>query len=113
MPEPEDEWEISIFVPQDTYPTRPEDPNIKDQGLSWLPGRRVEKVGAKVMEQWQETVDRLMSMTSAISDKASEWDAEEITVGFTLSAKGELLFIAEAGASASISVKLRKVLPTD
>lgn len=101
--------EILIFVPEGAAPARPHDPNVTDHALELLSGRRIERVSTQVTKQWEATIDRLMAMTSSIGDKAGEWMADEITVGFTLSAKGELLFIAEAGATASISVKLKRV----
>lgn len=109
MPKKSKDWEISIFVPDDAAPPQPGDPNVEDHGLvEWFHPRRVEKVSADVMAQWEATIDRLIALSSTVGKKAKDWAADEITVGFTLSAKGELLFIAEAGASASISVKLKR-----
>lgn len=106
-----DNWTISIFVPGGASPppAGPPDPSVKDHALPWIPGvARIEKVGDKIFEQWESTIQRVMRMSSAIGNQESDWLAEEIEVGFTLSAKGELLFIAEAGAEASIKVKLKR-----
>ena len=62
----------------------------------------------EVQEQWGKTVDTLMKMSSTIAARSKEWSIEEIEVGLTLSAKGELLFIAEAGAEASIKFTLKR-----
>ncbi|MBO9502545.1 hypothetical protein [Brevundimonas sp. A19_0] len=113
MVENDKDWEISLFVPESATPARPYDPNLEDHALQWIPGRRVEKVSTKVMEQWEATIEHLLALSSTIGGKAREWAAEEITIGFTLSAKGELLFIAEAGATASISVKLKRKTDAD
>ena len=59
-------------------------------------------------EQWQKTVSLLMGMTASLDEKAKGWRIEEVEVGLTLSAKGELLFIAEAGAEGSVKVKLAR-----
>jgi Trypsin-co-occurring domain 1 len=60
-----------------------------------------------VQGQWNETLDTLMNMSGEIAARAESWKIDEIEVGLTLSAKGELLFIAEAGAEASIKVTLK------
>jgi hypothetical protein len=49
-----------------------------------------------------------MNLSSSVSDRTKDWTIEKIEVGLTLSAKGELLFIAEAGAKASIKFVLTK-----
>lgn len=70
--------------------------------------RRVVKVPTdKIQEQWKQTLDTLMGLSSTIAQESSNWTVDEIEVGLTLSAKGELLFIAEAGAEASIKFILR------
>ncbi|VVT00552.1 Pepco domain-containing protein [Erythrobacter sp. EC-HK427] len=118
MTEPtQDEFEISIFVPKGDTPVQvPRDPSVEHHSMrDWVPGLgRVAKVGAEeVQEQWTRTVDTLMKLSSTVAARSKEWSIEEIEVGLTLSAKGELLFIAEAGAEASIKFKLtRKGEPT-
>lgn len=108
----QDEFEISIFVPQgETAAPRPADPSVEHHSISnWIPGLgRVTKVGAgQIQEQWTRTVDTLMQLASTAAGRSKEWSIEEIEVGLTLSAKGELLFIAEAGAEASIKLKLTR-----
>ncbi len=113
MTEPtQDEFEISIFVPEgDTAVPLPPDPSVEHHSMrDWVPGLgRVTKVGAgQVQEQWTRTVDTLMKLSSTVADRSKAWSIEEIEVGLTLSAKGELLFIAEAGAEASIKFKLTR-----
>lgn len=117
MPEPkQDQFEISIFVPDgEKVATVPPDPSVEHHAVrDWVPGlAQVAKVNAgRVQEQWAGTVDTLMKLTATAADRSKEWSIEEIEVGLTLSAKGELLFIAEAGAEASIKFKLtRKSAP--
>ena len=113
MTEPaQDEFEISIFVPEEgTAVPLPPDPSVEHHSMrDWVPGLgRVAKVRAgQVQEQWTRTVDTLMKLSSTTAARAKEWSIEEIEVGLTLSAKGELLFIAEAGAEASIKFKLTR-----
>lgn len=113
MTEPkQDEFEISIFVPEgDTTVPLPPDPSVEHHSMrDWVPGfGPVAKVGAgQVQEQWTRTVDTLMTLSSTIAARSKEWSIEELEVGLTLSAKGELLFIAEAGAEASIKFKLTR-----
>lgn len=73
--------------------------------------KRVTRVGAvEIQAQWVRTVDALMKLSSTIANRSKEWTIDEIEVGLTLSAKGELLFIAEAGAEASIKFTLKRRL---
>ena len=108
----QDEFEISIFVPGgEPVAPRPADPSVEHHSISnWMPRLgRVAKVGAgQIQEQWTRTVDTLMQLSSTAAARSKEWSIEEIEVGLTLSAKGELLFIAEAGAEASIKLKLTR-----
>lgn len=108
----QDEFEISIFVPNgDTAAPQPPDPSVEHHAIpDWMPGiGRVAKVNAgQVQEQWTRTVDTLMKLSSTVATHSREWSIEEIEVGLTLSAKGELLFIAEVGAEASIKFKLTR-----
>lgn len=109
--EAQDNWDISIFVPDAEIAVLPDDPAVENHSLRGLiPGlNRVVKVGAEeVQEQWSRTVDTLMRLSSTVADRSKDWSIEEIEVGLTLSAKGELLFIAEAGAEASIKFVLKK-----
>lgn len=113
MTEPtQDEFEISIFVPEgDTAAPPLVDPSVDHHSIrDWASGLgRVAKVGAgQVQEQWTRTIDTLMQLSSTAAAHSKEWSIEEIEVGLTLSAKGELLFIAEAGAEASIKLKLTR-----
>lgn len=106
------EFEISIFVPGgDTAAALPPDPSVEHHAMrDWMPdlGCITRVKAAEVQEQWSKTVDTLMKLSSAIAARSKEWSVEEIEVGLTMSAKGELLFIAEAGAEASIKFKLKR-----
>ncbi|MBH1736046.1 hypothetical protein I5V12_00345 [Stenotrophomonas maltophilia] len=105
--------DIAIFVPGDTADTtqQEKDPAAINHGFEWFSTSRVERVNATIMSQWEGTINRLMEMSALIGSKAKDWTVDEIEVGFTLSAKGELLFIAEAGAEASITVTLKRKAP--
>lgn len=114
-----DEWKIAIFVSESSehIPILPEDDPAVDNSLRarFSGSARIARVsGEKLKQQWDETVDNLLRLTSTVSEKASGWEITEIEVGLTLSAKGELLFIAEAGAEASVKIKLNrdKVTPS-
>lgn len=100
--------EISLFVTQKSASSEPYDPNIQNHSTTLFGKHVVKKINAKIMDQWEETIDQLLKISSTVRNRDNEWTLDEITVGFTLSAKGELLFIAEAGATASISVKLKR-----
>lgn len=104
------DWEIAVFVPGAAPVAVVADP-AKRHSLT-RPGpvySRVMKIkNSEVEGQWTRTVDALMNLSSTVASRTKEWDIEEIEVGMTLSAKGELLFIAEAGAEASIKFTLKK-----
>jgi hypothetical protein len=107
----QDDWQLSIFIPEGEVAVAEEiDPMQNHAIREIIPGlRRVAKVrAAEVQEQWTRTVDTLMKLSSTIADRSKDWSIEEIEVGLTLSAKGELLFIAEAGAEASIKFTLKR-----
>lgn len=110
--DPHAPFEISIFLPEgETVVLPPDDPAVERHSMrDLLPGfGRIAKVGAaEFQEQWSRTVDTLMKLSSTIADSSKEWSIDEIEVGLTLSAKGELLFIAEAGAEASIKFTLKR-----
>jgi hypothetical protein len=61
-----------------------------------------------IKANWHETVQKLAEIGEGIDDGASGWGVSEIEVGLTLSAKGQLLFIAEASAEASVKIKLTR-----
>lgn len=107
-----DDWELLIFVPEGEPAVEvPPDDAAEEHSLrDLIPGiKRVTRVGAaEVEEQWRRTVDTLMKLSSTVANRSKEWTIEEIEVGLTLSAKGELLFIAEAGAEASIKFTLKR-----
>ncbi|MEN5365640.1 hypothetical protein ABE571_04480 [Stenotrophomonas sp. TWI273] len=111
-----DDFEISILVPGQAVATHTPDPSVVHHSVpGWVPSfRRVAKVGTgQLQEQWTRTIDKLMQLSSAAAACSKDWSVDEIEVGLTMSAKGELLFIAEAGAEASITFKLtRKNQPT-
>lgn len=103
--------EISLFVPE-SLPAPPVLPldQAEQHSLKGVVGafRGVTRVSMEsVQSQWNSTIDTLVGLTSTIAAKAQDWEIDEIEVGLTLSAKGELLFIAEAGAEASIKVVLK------
>ena len=104
---------ISIFVPPQPVQvaaTLPKD-EAEHHALTKTIGEVIGRVSTvpadSVQGQWNDTIDTLIDLSSAISQRANAWKIDEIEVGLTLSAKGELLFIAEAGAEASIKVTLK------
>jgi hypothetical protein len=85
------------------------DESVQTHSLrSFLFGQVEEADPQKMREQWQKTIELLMGLSSSMNEKGKGWTIEEVEVGLTLSVKGELLFIAEAGAEASVKIKLTK-----
>ena len=113
MPDADDDWTIEIYVPAGSEPAAlPEryDPAEDHTSLKRFFGfGRVEEVNAAdVRGQWAKTVATVLELGATIRDQARGWAVEEMEVGLTLSASGKLLFIAEAGAEASIKLKLKR-----
>lgn len=103
--------EILIFVPGSTPDSQilpPDEASPHSLGSIASAFRRVVSIKPEdVREQWDRTLDTIMGLSSAIAKRSGDWKIEEMEVGLTLSAKGELLFIAEASAEASIKVTLK------
>lgn len=104
------DWEIQIYVPQTAVTQAPSDDAVTTQSIrSFFMGGSVEAVdGAALQKQWKKMVDDLLRLTSAVGSATNDWTLDSIEIGLTLSAKGELLFIAEAGAEASVKMALKR-----
>jgi hypothetical protein len=57
-------------------------------------------------------LDTISGIVATVSEwsgaQSNRWGIDEVTFGLTLSAKGKLLFIAEASAQGSVQVKLKR-----
>jgi hypothetical protein len=114
------DWKASIFVPGAPRDSAAgsgssggghaeTDPSVETHSIrSFVFGSVETGEPGEMKDQWQKTVALVMDMTSSLDEKARGWHIDEVEVGLTLSAKGELLFIAEAGAEASIKVTLSR-----
>ncbi|WP_285137059.1 hypothetical protein [Microbacterium sp. lyk4-40-TSB-66] len=111
-----DDWSVQIYVPSPAegmprpspergmYPPHAGAPTIRgDRG-----GRVVDASVETLRANWRETVQKLVEIGDGIDDAESTWGVAEIEVSLTLSAKGQLLFIAEAGAEASVKITLTR-----
>lgn len=94
-----DDWTVQIYVPSPAGAT----PSLRERG-----GRVVDASVETLRENWRETVQKLVEIGDGVDDTESGWGVSEIEVGLTLSAKGQLLFIAEAGAEASVKIRLSR-----
>jgi hypothetical protein len=110
------DWTISIFVPDGEDELDEPDPSAEDHAFRDIFGRgsSIARVsGRELQAQWAGTIEHLLKLSASVGEKTAGWRIEQMEVGLTLSAKGELLFIAEAGAEASIKLTLkRKDAPT-
>lgn len=109
------DWQVQIFIPQDraSAPLAVRDDPVQKQSKllpdSWFGGGKVETVDGSAMQtQWRETIDNLLGLTTSITGSAGDWQLDSMEIGMTLSAKGKLLFIAEAGAQASVKLTLKR-----
>lgn len=127
-------WQISIFVPAgagdgveaeerikqtEAQPSEPDYSSGRTLALAnvamarkiggFIGGGHVEKVDFQSIEdQWSNTIETVARLGSKAENNTGDWQVDEITAELTLSAKGELLFIAEAGAQASIRFVLHR-----
>ena len=117
---PAKDWTLTLLVPTakaDEEEVRPGSrtklhaTDLHATGMiGWLFGATEEPVkSTDVKRQWAETISGIVTTvgewTAAQTDR---WQIEEVTFGLTLSAKGKLLFIAEASAQGSVQVKLKR-----
>lgn len=104
-----DDWTVQIYVPSPAASGETDEqgagraPGLRDRG-----GRVVDASVEALRENWRDTVQKLVEIGDGIDDAESGWGVAEIEVGLTLSAKGQLLFIAEAGAEASVKITLTR-----
>jgi hypothetical protein len=104
-----DDWTVQIYVPSPAPSGTSgaqgagESPGLRDRG-----GRVVDASVEALRKNWRETVQKLVEIGDGIDHGESGWGVAEIEVGLTLSAKGQLLFIAEAAAEASVKITLTR-----
>ncbi len=88
------------------------DPSVRTQAVeAWTVEKffDVEQVDTKQMaDDWREKLSRLVDVAAGAAPKDKAWHIDEIEIGLALSAKGKLMFIAEAGAEASVKVTLKR-----
>lgn len=103
-------WDVQIYVPQAAGTQPLNDDAVQKHSLpSWLGGSKIDLLdGSTMQSQWTETIDNMLKLTTSIVGGVGDWQLDAMEVGMTLSAKGQLLFIAEAGAQASVKLTLKR-----
>jgi hypothetical protein len=111
---PARDWKLTLLVPaadgdEDVRPGSQTELHAKG-AMAWLFGAKEETVEAgDVKQQWADTISGIVATVSDWSTaQKKQWQIEEVTFGLTLSAKGKLMFIAEASAQGSVQVKLKR-----
>jgi hypothetical protein len=120
--QPSKDWTLTLFVPSakadDDEGVRPgpqtelHSAEMHAKGMiSWLFGAEEKPVeSSTVKQQWADTISGIVATVGEWSAAQSDkWQIEEVTFGLTLSAKGKLMFIAEASAQGNVQVKLKRV----
>ena len=95
-------WVIFGGRPQ-PEPGRAEEHGIFDP-LARLVGRRVEDVQV----DFQQTSEQLAQVVGALRSSVEGYEIDDITLSLGFSATGRLVFIAEAGIEATVSVTYKK-----
>ncbi len=98
-----DDWTVQIYVPPAAPDAASGASALRERG-----GRVVEASVEALRENWGETVRALTEIGDGVDDAGAGWGVAEIEVGLTLNAKGQLLFIAEAGAEATVKIRLSR-----
>jgi len=114
MAEPEN-YKISILVPpdaqSDSFRSQRTDDAVKHHGIKdtlssfWT---RQEVDIESVRDQWEDTIKSLFIMTDSARGLQSGWVLDEVAISMSISAKGELSFIASAGLSGTVTIKLKR-----
>lgn len=114
MSETNDDWTVQILAPEVPDPAaeyQDDDAPVQRHSLP-VASERGARVFSESVEtikaNWHQTVQKLTEIGDGIDNGSSEWGVSEIEVGLTLSAKGQLLFIAEASAEASVKITLTR-----
>ena len=120
---PDKNWELTLLVPAPKHEgegveeiatgpqTKLHSTELHATGvISWFFGAKEEPVNSgEVKQQWLDTISGIVATVSEWSEaQSNRWGIDEVTFGLTLSAKGKLLFIAEASAQGSVQVKLKR-----
>jgi hypothetical protein len=64
---------------------------------------------SRVSGQWRQTINAIVDAVGKWPELGSgQWSFDTVDFGLTLSAEGQLLFIAKAGASASVTARLTR-----
>jgi len=118
---PAKDWTLTILVPaakgEEDQVRRGQQTDLHATELhtkgfiGWVFGGEEQPVKASdVAGQWKETISGIVSTVGEWTKaQADQWQVDEVTFGLTLSAKGRLMFIAEASAQGSVQVKLKRV----
>lgn len=83
---------------------------LPNKPFGWFGGGKVSEVdGSVVQRQWTQTIAGIVKAVNEWSDTAKgNWDIDEVNFGLTLNGEGKLLFIAKAGAEASVQIKIKR-----
>lgn len=113
MTEANEDWTVEILAPapdnRSLWAREVEGIGEERESAANQRGARVftESVDT-IKKNWHQTVQKLTEIGDGIDNGSSEWGVSQIEVGLTLSATGQLLFIAEASAEASVKITLTR-----
>lgn len=114
MSDTTDNWTVQILAPRESDAAfrSPDDDGPVERHSAPVASRRGERVVNASVEaikaNWNDTVQKLTEIGDGLDSGSSGWGVSQIEVGLTLSAKGQLLFIAEASAEASVKITLTR-----
>ena len=113
------DWNLTIFIPdtavvgeqEEVEPGPHSKLHAKGPLLGWFSGEEKVVNAEKAEAQWTETIKGIVSAVGEWSEAtAGQWKIDEVNFGLTLNAEGKLMFLAKAGAQASVQVKVKQNL---
>jgi len=102
---------LTAGAPEIEWGTPPSGHDLEEHSLAPMDERagKVVEVGVDVIRRnISAVIDALDAILPAPEHQSSGWAVDTIEVGLTLGAKGQVLFISEASAEASIKITLHR-----
>jgi hypothetical protein len=105
---PEQEWledpEFLVFAGEAQLPLGASEEHALGGGIGNLLPKRKEEVKA----DWDRTVDQIRSLLSGVALDAAPYVLDEVTFELGFSAQGKIVFVAQAGVTATIGLTFKR-----
>lgn len=85
--------------------------SVEKHRLHGAIGELFGKPKAQVEADWNKVIEQMNSLLSSVALPAKDYRLEQVTFELGFSATGQVVFIAQAGVTASISVTFKRADP--